>query len=178
VSPAPGSPPAAPSPRGRLVALIVFAAAMGWLEGVVVVYIRTMLGIAHRPTFPPQSEIMARMAALPWLIPTEQTREAATLIMLAAAAWLAGRGWRARAGAFLVAFGAWDMVYYVALYAMLRWPPSLATMDLLFLIPPGPWWYQPVWLPVAISCGMIAGGARLFLDAPPDGRRLVPTAAP
>jgi len=35
-----------------------------------------------------------------------------------------------------------------------------------------------VWLPVAISCGMIAGGARLFLDAPPDGRRPVPTAAP
>jgi hypothetical protein len=170
-SPVTSSSPAAVSPRERLVALIVFAAAMGWLEGVVVVYIRTMLGIAHGPTFPPQAEIMARMAALPWLVPTEQTREAATLIMLAAAAWLAGRGSRARFGAFLVAFGVWDIVYYVALYAMLRWPPSLATMDLLFLIPPGPWWYQPVWLPVLISCGMIAGGVRLMGLA--GGRRQV-----
>jgi hypothetical protein len=171
VSPAAGPLPAAAPPRGRLVALIVFAAAMGWLEGVVVVYIRGLLGIAHGPTFPPQREIMARMAALPWLVPTEQTREAATLVMLAAAAWLASRGWRARAGAFLVAFGVWDIVYYVALYALLRWPPSLATMDLLFLIPPGPWWYQPVWLPVAISCGMIAGGIRLM--GPAGARRRV-----
>ena len=45
---------------------------------------------------------------------------------------------------------------------MLRWPPSLATMDLLFLIPPHPWWYQPVWMPVAISCVMIGAGLVLF----------------
>ena len=69
----------------------------------------------------------------------------------------------ANIGAFLLTFGIWDITYYVALYAILRWPPSLATMDVLFLIPPGPWWHQPVWVPVAISCGMIALGARLFL---------------
>jgi hypothetical protein len=41
-------------------------------------------------------------------------------------------------------------------------------MDILFLIPPGPWWHQPVWVPVVISCVMIALGVRLFLSRPPS----------
>ncbi len=154
---------ASPTSTGvRLLFVAVFAAAMGWLEGVVVVYIRGLLGIARTDVMPDSAEMMRRMSALAWLLPTEQTREAATIIMLAAVAALAARRFRARLGAFLVAFGVWDIAYYVALYALLRWPPSLATMDLLFLIPPHPWWYQQVWVPVAISCVMIGVGVRLF----------------
>ena len=150
-------------PRAHgLTPLLLFAAAMGWLEGVVVVYIRALLGIAHGGVYPGARIVLTRMAALPWLVPTEQTREVATLVMLAAAAWLAGARLRGRLGAFLVAFGVWDLVYYVALWVMLRWPPSLVAMDMLFLIPPHPWWYQPVWVPVVISCGMIVLGVRLF----------------
>ena len=143
-------------------ALVLFAAAMGWLEGVVVVYIRALLGIAHGGVYPGAQTVLARMTALPWLIRTEQTREVATLAMLAMVAWLAAPRLRGRFGAFLVAFGVWDIVYYIALWTMLRWPESLATMDMLFLIPPHPWWYQPVWVPVAISCGMIVAGVRMF----------------
>jgi hypothetical protein len=135
---------------------------MGWLEGVVVVYIRGLLGIAHGGGAPDPAEMERRLAALPWLIGTEQGREAATIVMLAAVAWLAAPRFRGRLGAFLLTFGAWDIVYYIALYALLGWPPSLCTMDLLFLIPPGPWWYQPVWVPIAISCGMITVGVWLF----------------
>ena len=87
--------------------------------------------------------------------------------MLAAVAWLGAEGPRSRFGAFLIVFGVWDIVYYVALYCMLRWPPSLLTMDVLFLIPPGPWWNQPVWLPVLISSLMIAAGVALFRDGEP-----------
>jgi hypothetical protein len=145
-----------------LPALLAFAAAMGWLEGVVVVYIRGLLGIPHRDLPPDPAVLMEKLASVPWLLPVEQAREAATIVMLAAVAWLAGRSVRPRFGAFLVAFGAWDIAYYLALYALLRWPPSLGTMDLLFLIPPHPWWYQPVWVPVAISAGMIAAGLRLM----------------
>jgi hypothetical protein len=148
--------------RPGLVPLVLFAVAMGWLEGVVVVYIRALLGLAHGEAYPPARAVIARMAALPWLVPTEQTREVATLLMLAMAARLAAPRARPRFGAFLVCFGVWDLTYYVALWLMLRWPPSLASMDLLFLIPPGPWWYQPVWVPVAISCGMIFAGVRMF----------------
>src|SRR5262245_14596598 len=125
---------------------------MGWLEAVVVVYIRAVLGFAHGAPVPSPAELEAVLRRADWLLPTEQGREAATLVMLATLAWLAARGWRGRLGAFLVAFGVWDIVYYVGLYALLRWPPSLATYDLLFLVPPSPLWYQPVWVPVLISC--------------------------
>ncbi len=163
---------AIPPPRsvtGRFVALILFAAAMGWLEGVVVVYIRGLLGVAHGGAVLEPAEIARRFASLPWLLGTEQGREAATILMLAAVAWLAGRRLASRLGAFLLAFGTWDIVYYVALWSLLRWPPSPGTMDVLFLVPPGPWWNQPVWVPVAISCVMIGLGSWLFAGR--DDRR-------
>jgi len=160
---------------GRLTAVFVFGAAMGWLEAVVVVYIRGLIGVTPGEGVPVASEVLRRMHALPWLLPTEQSREAATLVMLAAVGALAARGIRARIGAFLVVFGVWDLAYYAALYALLRWPPSLGTLDLLFLLPPHPWWYQPVWVPIAISCGFIALGIGLFRAVPrpplaPTGR--------
>ena len=157
------------SARARLAALLVFSAAMGWLEGVVVVYIRGLVGIGRDQGMPAAAQVMQRFSSLPWFLPTEQTREAATIAMLAAVGWLAARRWRARAGAFLICFGVWDITYYVALHSLLRWPPSLTAMDLLFLIPPHPWWYQPVWVPIAISCGFIALGLALF--SRPDGAR-------
>jgi hypothetical protein len=104
-------------------------------------------------------------------MPTEQGREAATLAMLAAVGWLAGGSARARIGAFLAAFGIWDLAYYAGLYAMLGWPESLATRDLLFLIPPSPLWYQPVWVPVAISCALVVAGALLMRDGRPRAAR-------
>jgi hypothetical protein len=153
-------------PGRRLAVLVVFAAAMGWLEAVVVVYLRALLGIAHGSAAPAPDEIARRLGSLPWLIGTEQGREAATLLMLGTVAWFAAPRLLPRLGAFLVAFGVWDLAYYVALFALLRWPPSLATPDLLFLLPPGPWWIQPVWVPVVISIGMIAAGAGLFVAHP------------
>jgi hypothetical protein len=156
-------------PGPRLAALVVFATAMGWLEAVVVVYLRALLGIAHGSAAPAPEEIARRLGSLPWLIGTEQGREAATIVMLAAVAWLAAPRLRPRFGAFLIAFGVWDIAYYAALFVLLRWPPSLATPDLLFLIPPGPWWIQPVWAPLAVSLAMIAVGAWLFRTR--DGRR-------
>ncbi len=164
MSPAPVS--TSPSRALRLLVVTIYAVAMGWLEAVVVVYIRGLVGLAQTETMPGPSEIMARFQALPWLVPTEQTREAATLVMLLAAAWLAADRLRPRAGAFLVMFGVWDLAYYAALHALVRWPPSLTSMDVLFLIPPHPWWYQPVWVPALISCGMIGGGAWLYLARP------------
>src|SRR5262245_9483388 len=151
-----------PTSGARLGALVLFAIAMGWLEGVVVVYIRGLFGMGHGVTIPLPQDVVKRFEELPWLLPTEQGREVATIVMLAAVAWLGADRLRARFGAFLVIFGVWDIVYYLALYAMLRWPPRLVTMDVLFLIPPGPWWYQPVWLPVAISTVFIVVGAKLF----------------
>jgi hypothetical protein len=160
-------PPAPAGPAKRLTMLVLFAAAMGWLEGVVVVYIRGLLGVARPGPLPSGGEVMRQFAKVPWLMGTEQTRELATLVMLIAVAWLAGDRGRSRFGAFLVAFGVWDIVYYLALFAMLRWPSSLASIDVLFLIPPHPWWSQPVWVPIAIASAMVAFGARMFLSRRP-----------
>ncbi len=140
----------------------VYGAAMGWLEAVVVVYIRTILGF-HDAAIPPAPQtLMHELARLPWLIPTEQTREIATLVMLAAVGALTGRSAGSRLGAFLASFGVWDIAYYLGLFALIHWPPSVTERDLLFLVPPHPWWIQPVWIPVAISCAMIAGGVALM----------------
>jgi hypothetical protein len=146
------------TPAARLAVLAIYAAAMGWLEAIVVLYIRGVLGFQHGALPPPPDRIGQELMRQPWVLPTEQIREAATIVMLATVAWLTGRTRRSRFGAFLVAFGVWDILYYVALYALVRWPPSLTTMDLLFLIPPSPLWNQPVWVPVVISLGMITIG--------------------
>jgi len=156
----------------RVTWIVVFAAAMGWLEGVVVVYIRALLGFAKGDASPGADEMVRALHSLPWLVTTEQTREAATLIMLVALAALAGRTLRSRFGAFLTAFGVWDITYYIALYVLVGWPPSLNTRDLLFLLPEHPLWVQPVWVPVVISSVMVVGGIALQVDprAPgPDG---------
>jgi len=150
--------------RSRVPWLAFYATAMGWLEAVVVVYLRSMLGMQHGEAMPNSAEVMARIRSIPWLLSIEQGREVATMVMLASVAWLGGHTWRARLGAFLMIFGIWDIAYYVGLRAMVGWPRSLFAMDLLFLIPPHPWWYQPIAVPVAISCVWIATG--LWLQRP------------
>jgi hypothetical protein len=57
----------------------------------------------------------------------------------------------------LIAFGVWDIFYYVWLNVFIGWPKNLLDPDLLFLIPL-PWW-GPVIAPILISLFMIAGGS-------------------
>ena len=76
--------------------------------------------------------------------------------MLFAVGLLAGRTWRARIGYAAIAFGVWDIFYYVFLKMMCGWPHSLLDWDVLFLLPL-PWW-GPVLAPVLISLLMILWG--------------------
>jgi hypothetical protein len=133
-------------------AVVVYAIAMALLEAAVVTYLRTMLG----------SLDPYRAGALlpqPWLGSIELAREAATLAMLGAVAWLAGDARRTRFAYFLLAFGVWDIFYYVFLVPMSGWPRSPLDWDVLFLIPL-PWW-GPVIAPVSIAALMVAGGTVL-----------------
>jgi hypothetical protein len=50
---------------------------------------------------------------------------------------------------FLWTFAFWDLFYYFSLYILIKWPPKLTTIDVLFLIPVP--WIAPVWFPIAIS---------------------------
>jgi hypothetical protein len=89
--------------------------------------------------------------------PVELAREAATMIMLLTVGMLAGRTWRSRLGYSAIAFGVWDIFYYIFLKVMCGWPHSLFDWDILFLLPL-PWW-GPVLAPVSIAVLMILWGA-------------------
>ena len=130
-------------------AVVIYATAMALVESAVVTYLRVFLDRVD-PHQPPPLDVPD------WLIQTEMAREAATLVMLIVVGWLAGRTRRSRVGYFLVAFGVWDILYYVFLMPLSGWPRSLLDWDVLFLIPL-PWW-GPVLAPVSIAVLMIVGG--------------------
>jgi hypothetical protein len=126
----------------------VFAVAMAYLESAVVVYLRRVFGI---------TDLIRDVPLLDDTIGAiEVGREAATLVMLLAIGWAAGRSFQARAGFFLFTFGIWDIFYYLWLKVFIDWPASLLTPDILFLIPL-PWW-GPVISPVLIAALMSLGG--------------------
>jgi len=133
----------------RWAVVILFAAAMAWVESAVVLDLRTLVSRIQ----PYQANPLPHSASLGT---AEVVREAATLVMLATVGWLAGRTWRSRLGYAMVAFGVWDILYYVWLKVISGWPRSLFDWDVLFLLPV-PWW-GPVLAPVLISGLMIAGG--------------------
>ncbi len=123
----------------------LFAIAMGLLEAAVVVYLRAL-------SFPegfgfPLKAIGHNLAGV------ELWREVATIVMLATIGWAAGHNKNTRFGWFIYSFAIWDIFYYVFLKLFLNWPESLATWDVLFLLPVI--WVGPVWSPVLIACLMI-----------------------
>lgn len=146
------------SPRARWLAVAVYAVAMAWVESAVVLYLRTMTQRLDPVQAPP-------LPLLPRVTEAELVREAATLLMLGAVGWLAGRDLRTRAGYALLAFGLWDIFYYVFLLPLTSWPRSLLDWDILFLLPL-PWW-GPVVAPVSIALLMVIWGS-LVTQLPPE----------
>ncbi len=156
----------------RLGAVVVWGIAFALVEAMVVFYIRRLFALQFHVVF------STRYTPAGFHFPAgylryERAREGATMVMLLAAAYLAGRTWRQRLAFYLLSFGVWDICYYIWLFVLVDWPRSLGDRDLLFLIP-NEWW-GPVWEPVLVSCGLIAA-AVLILRAerravrPPRGR--------
>jgi len=135
--------------RSRWWVVVIFAMAMAWVESAVVFYLRTLVNRIE-----PYQAVPLPVAAN--LGQAELVREAATLIMLLMVGILAGRSWRARLGYAAVAFGIWDIFYYVFLKVLCGWPHSLFDWDVLFLLPL-PWW-GPVIAPISIALLMIVWG--------------------
>ena len=134
----------------RLLLLAFFGIVMGHFEGVVVVYLRKALGMLDSES---NKESVIKFPKR--YLDIEMTREAATIIMLVVIAYLAGSTWIERGIYFLWTFAFWDLFYYVSLYILIKWPPSLKTIDVLFLIPKP--WIAPVWFPVGVSSVTIIG---------------------
>lgn len=140
----------------KLISLAVFGIAMAHLEGVVVVYLRKALGMLDSDS---NKEAVEKIA--PTYLKIEMTREAATIIMLVVIAFLTGTSWLERGILFLWTFAYWDLFYYLSLYILIKWPPSLKTIDVLFLIPKP--WIAPVWFPIGVSSGTIIVIGFLYL---------------
>jgi hypothetical protein len=128
----------------KLSFLALFGIAMAHLEGVVVVYLRKALGILDSES---NKESIEKFPDR--YLRIEMTREAATIIMLVVIAYLAGGSWIERGIFFLWTFAFWDLFYYLSLYIIIKWPPKLTTIDVLFLIPKP--WIAPVWFPIGVS---------------------------
>jgi hypothetical protein len=137
------------SNRTRWVIVITFAIAMAWVESASVFYIRALVDRIE----PYQANPLPLNDALGYV---ELWREASTLVMIATLGMLAGRTWRHRVGYAALAFGAWDIFYYVFLRIMTGWPRAMLDWDILFLLPL-PWW-GPVLAPVSIALLMIVWG--------------------
>ena len=127
---------------------MVFAVAFAAVESAVVVYLRALY---YPEGFSLPLKIFSRNHL--WV---ELARELATMVMLASVAVLTGTNRWQRFAYFLMAFGVWDIFYYLWLKIMINWPSSIFDWDILFLLPVP--WIGPVVAPVLVSFFMILGG--------------------
>ena len=105
----------------------IFSIAMGYLESAVVIYIREI--------YYPEGFSFPLKVLDNHILVTELLREAATLIMLIGIGVVAGKTPIERFGLFIYSFGWWDIFYYIFLKALVGWPESLLTWDILFMVP-------------------------------------------
>jgi hypothetical protein len=168
----------------RALALFLFGVSFGYVEAAVVVYLRPYYEPLHQrfhaghvsgQLFPlvTLEQLDAAGPDARQRLTTEVGREAATLVMLAAAALAIARNFRQWFAGFLIAFGVWDIFYYVFLKVLLDWPSSLFEWDLLFLLPVP--WAGPVLAPVIVALSMVCCGA-ILLVREERGRPVCPRA--
>ena len=141
----------------KFLLLALFGIAMAYLEAVVVVYLRKVLGIIDL-----ESNIASLEDFPKRYIFIEKTREVATIIMLVIWTLLVGETWLEKLVVFFWTFAFWDMFYYLSLFLLIKWPNNLTTVDILFLIPRP--WIAPVWVPIGISSITIIIIAVLYLS--------------
>jgi hypothetical protein len=142
----------------QLTASATFAAAFGFVEAAVVIYLRAVLGmlpgyrgtlseLQHSSQSYEQAESLSQFPQS--LLTIEMYREAATLVMLVSVALLATSKANSRWAVFLWVFAVWDIAYYAGLWATVRWPASFTDLDVLFLIPVP--WIAQIWFPLLVS---------------------------
>jgi hypothetical protein len=147
--------------------LLLFGLSFAFVEAAVVVYLRGLYEPLHAALYPdapsnalfpilqPEQLESAGPQYVRWML-TELIRELATLVMLGAIALAVARNTRQWFAAFMIAFGVWDIFFYVFLRVLIGWPASLWEWDLLFLLPVP--WVGPVIAPVLVAASMIFAG--------------------
>jgi len=156
----------------RYGAVVAFGIGFGYVEAAVVHYLRLALG-SELDYEAPVRRVYLDLGAIRFVDPVrtmlvdpdlaraETVREAATLVMLAAVAVLAGRRFWHGVAAFFIAFTVWDLTYYLFLWVLTGWPTSLADTDVFFLIPVP--WLGPVATAVVASTVVLAVSSWWYL---------------
>ena len=144
---------------GNWVQVVIFALAFAWVESAVVVYLREIY-FDGGFSFPLIVKWENGKHVVDPLLRIEFIREMATITMLVTVGWIAGKNRFQRFCFFMIAFGIWDIFYYVWLYVMVGWPESIMTWDLLFYVPLP--WVGPVITPVAIAVAMVTAGTLII----------------
>jgi len=141
----------------RFYRVAVFCIAMGFLEAAVVVYVRQIYYPAGF-AFPLNPYISPLLLNVEWL------REFSIIVMLVCIGIISGKSFPEKVAYFIYSFAIWDIFYYIWLKAILNWPPSILTWDLLFLIPVP--WIAPVLAPLICSLTMVilSVGAIYFVE--------------
>jgi hypothetical protein len=116
--------------------------------------VRRQAGLDPAQLFPLLT--LENLGPLRQMLIVELIRELATLAMLAAAALAVARSIGTWLAGFAIAFGAWDLSFYVFLKLLIDWPASLLTWDLLFLLPAP--WAGPVLAPVIVAVSLVVCG--------------------
>ncbi len=161
--------------KRQAISVLLFGISFGYVEAAVVTYLRPQFfavrEVQSLDLFPLLTIQQIKAAGLGFvrMTETEMVREAATLAMLGTVAAAAGSNFRQWLAFFLLGFGAWDIAFYSFLKALINWPHSLLTWDVLFLIPVP--WTAPVLAPVIVALTMIATGL-IISRQEPDGRGL------
>jgi hypothetical protein len=158
----------------NLIFLVIFGTAFGYVEAAVVYYLRDLINF-HTNYVISDYKTILNLGFIAFVSPihsllisnrltgVEIARETATIVMLIAIAYVAGKNKKQRIGAFLVSFACWDIMYYFFLRIIDSWPSSLMTKDVYFLIPVS--WIGPVITPIVISTIMLVVGIRLYLKS-------------
>jgi len=143
----------------RWIWVVFFAIAFAWVESAVVVYLREIYfdGVFKFPLFVVWKE---GKHIIDPLIRIEFGREIATIVMFVAVSWVTGKSKLQRFYFFMIAFGTWDIFYYIWLYIMVGWPESLMSWDLLFYMPLP--WVGPVITPLLIAVTMVGAGSLII----------------
>lgn len=140
--------------------VILWAVAFAFVEASVVEYLRALYYPLSKGGFSFPVVTLEQLTSMGeehvHRLMIELGRELSTMAMLVTIAIAAARNRREGWAHFMVAFGVWDIFYYVWLKVFLGWPASLMTWDLLFLVPVP--WVSPVLAPVLISLALIASG--------------------
>ncbi len=139
--------------------VVVFAIAFAYVESAIVVYLREIF-FGGGFSFPLVVRWEDGKHIVDPLVRIEFFREIATIFMLVSVGWIAGRTRFQKFCYFMIAFGIWDIFYYVWLYVMVSWPESLMTWDLLFYVPLP--WVGPVITPVLIASAMVTAGTLII----------------